>query len=61
MTTLYQEQQALLGRQLAVLRRLQDGLRYSAERLRWPITAADLDDPEAAERLAALNDRFAKL
>ena len=61
MTTLYQEQQALLGRQLAVLRRLRDGLRYSAGRLRWPITAADLDDPEAAERLAALNDRFAKL
>ena len=43
MTTLYQEQQALLGRQLAVLRRLRDGLRYSAE------------------RLAAINDRFAKL
>jgi len=61
MTTLYQEQQALLGRQLAVLLRLRDGLRYSAGRLRWPITAVDLDDPEAAERLAALNDRFTKL
>jgi len=61
MNTLYQEQQALLRRQLAVLRRLRDGLRYSAQRLRWPITASDLDDPEAAERLAALNDRFTKL
>ncbi|MBN2679715.1 MAG: hypothetical protein JXR24_05750 [Acidithiobacillaceae bacterium] len=61
MTTLYQEQQALLGRQLAVLRCLRDGLRFTAGRLRWQITATDLDDPEAAERLAALNDRFAKL
>ncbi|MEL5848165.1 hypothetical protein [Candidatus Igneacidithiobacillus taiwanensis] len=61
MTTLYQEQQALLHLQLTVLRWLRDGLRHSAERLHWPITASDLDDPEAAERLAALNDRFTKL
>lgn len=61
MSTLFQEQQALLGRQLAVLQRLQDGLRFSAGRLRWPIDVSDLDNPEMAERLAALNDRFAKL
>ncbi|MEK8088987.1 hypothetical protein [Thermithiobacillus plumbiphilus] len=53
MSTLFQEQQALLGRQLAVLQRLQDGLRFSAGRLRWPIDASDLDNPEMAERLAA--------
>lgn len=52
MTTLYPEQRALPGRVLVVLRLLRDGLRFSAGRLRWLITAADLDDPEAAERLA---------
>ncbi len=61
MNTLFHDQQALLTRQVAVLKRLREALLFSAGRLSWPITAADLDDLQRAERLAALNDRFAKL
>jgi len=61
MNALLHEQQALLARQLAVLRRLKNGLLYTHQRLPHTLDLGDLEQPELAERVAALNDRFTKL
>ncbi|HES75378.1 MAG TPA: hypothetical protein ENO09_00055 [bacterium] len=61
MNALLHEQQALLARQLIVLQRLQNGLLYTHQRLPQILDIDDLEQPELAERVAALNDRFTKL
>jgi len=61
MNPLLHEQKALLARQLAVLHRLQNGLLYTHQKLPQTLELGDLEHPERAERIAALNDRFTKL
>lgn len=60
MNPVFAQQQALLAEKIRVLQRIRNGLAWSLERL--PETAsADMDDPAAAERRAAIVDRFCKL
>ncbi|MEY2343321.1 hypothetical protein AB4090_14630 [Acidithiobacillus sp. IBUN Pt1247-S3] len=61
MTDLFAAQRQLLQQQIAVLQRLGAALQYTSDRLPWPLETRHLHDPETAERLAALNDRFTKL
>ncbi|GEM_PF-1339928 len=61
MSDLFQDQQALLARQCDVLNRLRTGMAFSRRRLPDTLTPAELEVPEIAERIAALNDRFTKL
>ena len=61
MSTLFAEQQALLAHQLQVLARLEQGIAFSLDRLPAALDLENLRDPEIAERVAALNDRFTKL
>ena len=61
MSALFAEQQALLAHQLQVLARLEQGIAYSLGRLPAALDLDDLRNPEIAERVAALNDRFTKL
>ena len=61
MSALYQQQQALLERQLQILARLDQGIRYSLARLPDPLRPEDLKNPDVAERIASLNDRCTKL
>lgn len=61
MITLYeQQQQLLLAEKLRVLRRIQDGLRWSLQRLP-ELDGTAMNDPAVAERGAAIVDRFCKL
>lgn len=61
MSALFAEQQALLVHQLQVLARLEQGMAYSLNRLPQTLGPDDLQKPEIAERIAAINDRFTKL
>lgn len=61
MSALFAEQQALLAHQLQVLARLEKGMAYSLNRLPQTLGPNDLQNPEIAERIAAINDRFTKL
>lgn len=61
MSALFAEQQALLAHQLQVLARLEQGMAYSLNRLPQTLGPNDLQNPEIAERIAAINDRFTKL
>ncbi len=54
-------QRLLLGQQLDVLHRLLTGLHFSLSRLDDATVLAVSDDPEVAERIAAMTDRFCKL
>lgn len=60
MTSVLEQQQRLLADKLAVLHRLQEGLRWSLDRLP-PIDASNAADPAVGERAAAIVDRFRKL
>ena len=61
MSALYQQQQALLDRQLQILGRIEQGIRYSLARLPDALRPDDLKNPDTAERIASLNDRCTKL
>ena len=61
MSALFAEQQVLLAHQLQVLARLEQGIAYSLDRLPAALDLEGLRNPEIAERVAALNDRFTKL
>lgn len=58
--TLLEENKALLATKIAVLRRLENGLQYSFDRLPQ-ITPASINDPAISERISAIIDRFTKL
>lgn len=60
MTTLLQQQQALMTERLRVLRHLQTGLEWSLQRLPKDLDGTD-DDPALGERIAAIVDRYCKL
>jgi len=61
MNALFQDQQTLLAQQFDVLHRLRAGIAFTRRRLPDTLTPAGMEDPEIAERIAALNDRFTKL
>lgn len=60
MTPVLAQQQKLLAEKLQVLRRLEDGLHWSLERLP-ELHAGNIGEPDVTERAAAIVERFCKL
>lgn len=60
MTTLLEQQRALLQHKIDVLNRLQSGLEWSFQRLP-ELTDDNISDPAVSERVAAIVERFTKL
>lgn len=60
MTTLLEQQRALLQHKFEVLARLQEGLEWSFQRLP-ELADNNIHDPAVSERIAAIVERFTKL